>query len=173
MMSTLVTVAIISSLEGMVGSNPKLERVFPEESYKPEKRDGLLAKSLPFGCSPGKFFEDKYDGDRVLVYIFEAKVQGVRSNLVSLGFTLGKTAIVDELKVVIGEMMKLLDAHNLQTIPFLTENLPKIQKALNRQIKTNFKDQDGKKIEFNLPGILKEYNLRLKKEDRKVRGGIF
>ena len=169
-MSNLLTVSIISSLEGHVGSNPEIIQVYPESSLK-GSRSEILKKSLPTGAVPKTFYENKIHGEKIIVYTFEVKQFG-RNDLASIGFTLDKYALVEDIKKVIIEIIDVLNEKNILTFEVLKTNLPKIMKALNKMTKLEI-TVNGEVIEtLDIQHIMKIKKLKLKSKNRVRRGII-
>jgi hypothetical protein len=166
----MLTVSIISSLEGHVGSNPEIIQVYPESSLKGSKSE-ILKKSLPTGAIPKTFYEDKIHGERIIVYTFEVNQSG-RNDLASIGFTLDKYAIVEDIKKVIIEIIDVLTEKNILTFEILKTNLPKIMESLNKMTKFEI-TINGEVIEtLDIQHIVKTKKLELKSKERVRRGII-
>ncbi len=165
-----VLVSIVSSLGGYEGSNPKLEKLYPVDGWAGENE--IIQKSLPYGATPDTFFQEKLNGKNILVYTFEIQVEGKRNDLVSIGFALGKDAIVEDLKIVIKFLIRFLEEKKALKIDILKNNLPEIMISFNKHVAVEIKIQDGRIIKFNLPKLLKLKKIKLKKSARKVKGGL-
>lgn len=162
-MSNCVAVSIIASLEGIRGSNPKIEGFFPKIK---SMDDDLLKVSLPFGTNPGEFSLGLWDNNKILSYVFEIIRENDRNDLASISFSLVKNSIPEALKDVIQELITRLESHGLLKIDILNANLSKIVKGLNNESKIKI-DQ----MVFDVGYYIRTKKLKLKIE-RKVRGGI-
>ena len=63
-MST-VLVSIVSNLEGMVGSNPKVLSIYPNTLEASEET--IIQKSFPHGATPDKFYEDTKGSNKFFI----------------------------------------------------------------------------------------------------------
>jgi hypothetical protein len=168
--SDLITVSIISSLEGYTGSNPEIVQVYPESSLKSSNTE-ILEKSLPTGAIPKTFYENKLHHEKILVYTFEVNQAG-RNDLASIGFTLDKYAIVDDLKKVVSEIIDVLNKNDKLTFKVLKTNLPKIMESLNTFSPLEI-TEEGVIIEtLDIKNIMKTKKLELKSKERVRRGII-
>ncbi|MHA1718982.1 MAG: hypothetical protein ACTSWX_06960 [Promethearchaeota archaeon] len=161
-MSSTVLVSIISGLEGRVGSNPKIIKIYPDNLDATE--EFILEKSLPHGALPDQFFQDKLDSRNILVYTFEIEKDG-RNDLASIGLVLDKDVIIENLQPIIKCLINRLNSENLLTYEIFQESLPKIIDGLNKKSKIKI----GKMI-FDVNSILNEEKLELKQKTRKARG---
>lgn len=161
-MSSTVLVSIISGLEGRVGSNPKIIKIYPDNLDVTE--EFILEKSLPHGAMPDQFFEDKLDSRKILVYTFEIEKDG-RNDLASIGLVLDKDVIIENLQPIIKRLVNRLNSENLLTYEIFQESLPKIIDGLNKESKIKI----GNMI-FDVKSILNEEKLELKEKSRKARG---
>ena len=161
-MSSTVLVSIISGLEGRVGSNPKIIKIYPDNLDTTE--EFILEKSLPHGAMPDQFFEDKLDSRKILVYTFEIEKDG-RNDLASIGLVLDKDVIVENLQPVIKRLVNRLNSENLLTYEIFQESLPKIIDGLNKESKIEI----GNMI-FDVKSILNEEKLELKEKSRILKG---
>ena len=128
-MSSTVLVSIISGLEGRVGSNPKIIKIYPDNLDVTEEY--ILERSLPHGALPDQFFEDKLDSRKILVYTFEIQKDG-RNDLASIGLVLDKDVIIANLQPIIKRLVNRLNSENLLTLEIIQESLPKIIEGLNK-----------------------------------------
>ena len=161
-MSSTVLVSIICGLEGRVGSNPKIIKIYPDNLDATEEY--ILERSLPHGALPDQFFEDKLDSRKILVYTFEIQKDG-RNDLASIGLVLDKDVIIANLQPIIKRLVKRLNSENLLTLEIIQENLPKIIEGLNKESKIKI----GNLI-FDVKSILNEEKIELKEKSRKARG---
>lgn len=161
-MSSTVLVSIICGLEGRVGSNPKIIKIYPDNLDATEEY--ILEKSLPHGALPDQFFEDKLDSRKILVYTFEIQKDG-RNDLASIGLVLDKDVIIANLQPIIKRLIKRLNEENLLTLEIFKESLPKIIDGLNKESKIKI----GNMI-FDVKSILNEEKIELKEKSRKARG---
>ena len=161
-MSSTVLVSIISGLEGRVGSNPKIIKIYPDNLDVTE--EFILEKSLPHGAMPDQFFEDKLDSRKILVYTFEIEKDG-RNDLASIGLVLDKDVIIENLQPIIKRLVNRLNSENLLTYEIFQESLPKIIDGLNKESKIKI----GNMV-FDVKSILNEEKLELKEKSRKARG---
>ena len=106
-MSSTVLVSIICGLEGRVGSNPKIIKIYPDNLDATEEY--ILEISLPHGALPDQFFEDKLDSRKILVYTFEIQKDG-RNDLASIGLVLDKDVIIANLQPIIKRLVKRLNS---------------------------------------------------------------
>ena len=161
-MSSTVLVSIICGLEGRVGSNPKIIKIYPDNLDATEEY--ILERSLPHGALPDQFFEDKLDSRKILVYTFEIQKDG-RNDLASIGLVLDKDVIIANLQPIIKRLVKRLNSENLLTLEIIQENLPKIIEGLNKESKIKIGN-----IIFDVKSILNEEKIELKEKSRKARG---
>ena len=161
-MSSTVLVSIICGLEGRVGSNPKIIKIYPDNLGVTE--EFILERSLPHGALPDQFFEDKLDSRKILVYTFEIQKDG-RNDLASIGLVLDKDVIIANLQPIIKRLVKRLNSENLLTLEIIQESLPKIIEGLNKESKIKI----GNMI-FDVKSILSEEKIELKEKSRKTRG---
>jgi hypothetical protein len=161
-MSSTVLVSIICGLEGRVGSNPKIIKIYPDNLDATEEY--ILERSLPHGALPDQFFEDKLDSRKILVYTFEIQKDG-RNDLASIGLVLDKDVIIANLQPIIKRLIKRLDSENLLTLEIIQDSLPKIIEGLNKESKIKI----GNLI-FDVKSILTEEKIELKEKSRKTRG---
>lgn len=161
-MSSTVLVSIICGLEGRVGSNPKIIKIYPDNLDATEEY--ILERSLPHGALPDQFFEDKLDSRKILVYTFEIQKDG-RNDLASIGLVLDKDVIIANLQPIIKRLVKRLNSENLLTLEIIQESLPKIIEGLNKESKIKI----GNMI-FDVKSILNEEKIELKEKSRKARG---
>jgi len=161
-MSSTVLVSIISGLEGRVGSNPKIIKIYPDNLDVTEEY--ILERSLPHGALPDQFFEDKLDSRKILVYTFEIEKDS-RNDLASIGLVLDKDVIIENLQPIIKRLVNRLNSENLLTYEIFQESLPKIIDGLNKESKIKI----GNMI-FDVKSILNEEKLELKEKSRKARG---
>ena len=161
-MSSTVLVSIISGLEGRVGSNPKIIKIYPDNLDVTEEY--ILERSLPHGALPDQFFEDKLDSRKILVYTFEIQKDG-RNDLASIGLVLDKDVIIANLQPIIKRLVNRLNSENLLTLEIIQESLPKIIEGLNKESKIKI----GNMI-FDVKSILNEEKIELKEKSRKSRG---
>ncbi|MHA1476272.1 MAG: hypothetical protein ACTSQ5_13935 [Promethearchaeota archaeon] len=161
-MSSTVLVSIICGLEGRVGSNPKIIKIYPDNLDVTEEY--ILERSLPHGALPDQFFEDKLDSRKILVYTFEIQKDG-RNDLASIGLVLDKDVIIANLQPIIKRLVKRLNSENLLTLEIIQESLPKIIEGLNKESKIKI----GNMI-FDVKSILNEEKIELKEKSRKARG---
>ncbi len=161
-MSSTVLVSIICGLEGRVGSNPKIIKIYPDNLDVTEEY--ILERSLPHGALPDQFFEDKLDSRKILVYTFEIEKDG-RNDLASIGLVLDKDVIIENLQPIIKRLVNRLNSENLLTYEIFQESLPKIIDGLNKESKIKI----GNMI-FDVKSILNEEKLELKEKSRKARG---
>ena len=162
-MSSTVLVSIISGLEGRVGSNPKIIKIYPDNLDVTE--EFILERSLPHGALPDQFFEDKLDSRNILVYTFQIHQEDGRNDLASIGLVLDKDVIIANLQPIIKRLVKRLESENLLTLDIIQDSLPKIIELLNKESKIKI----GNMI-FDVKSILNEENLELKEKSRKARG---
>jgi len=161
-MSSTVLVSIICGLEGRVGSNPKIIKIYPDNLDVTEEY--ILERSLPHGALPDQFFEDKLDSRKILVYTFEIQKDG-RNDLASIGLVLDKDVIIANLQPIIKRLVNRLNSENLLTLEIIQESLPKIIEGLNKESKIKI----GNMI-FDVKSILNEEKIELKEKSRKARG---
>ncbi len=161
-MSSTVLVSIICGLEGRVGSNPKIIKIYPDNLDATEEY--ILEKSLPHGALPDQFFEDKLDSRKILVYTFEIQKDG-RNDLASIGLVLDKDVIIENLQPIIKRLVNRLNSENLLTLEIIQESLPKIIEGLNKESKIKICN-----MIFDVKSILNEEKLELKEKSRKARG---
>ena len=161
-MSSTVLVSIICGLEGRVGSNPKIIKIYPDNLDATEEY--ILERSLPHGALPDQFFEDKLDSRKILVYTFEIQKDG-RNDLASIGLVLDKDVIIANLQPIIKRLVKRLNSENLLTLEIIQDSLPKIIEGLNKESKIKI----GNMI-FDVKSILSEEKIELKEKSRKARG---
>ncbi len=157
----------ISTLEGRVGSNPELIKVFPpsvldiqDQMEKEKTYNELLNKSLPNGANPYEFFEDKFLTNRILVYTFEIFQEDGRNDLASIGFSIDKDMVVDDLKIIITDIIQFMRDSKILSMELVKENLQNIMKSLNKRSKLKIK-ANGKKFVLDIASILKEKNITL------------
>ena len=161
-MSSTVLVSIICGLEGRVGSNPKIIKIYPDNLDATEEY--ILERSLPHGALPDQFFEDKLDSRKILVYTFEIQKDG-RNDLASIGLVLDKDVIIANLQPIIKRLVKRLNSENLLTLEIIQESLPKIIDGLNKESKIKIGN-----MMFDVKSILNEEKIELKEKSRKARG---
>lgn len=164
-MSALATLSMLSSLEGRIGSNPKLIRYYPE--LPNVNTNKLLSKSLPIGAESGHFYEDSLEGEPILTYIFEVENENSRADLISLSFAIDKDTIVDDLKVIIHALILGLQIQKLLSYQIIADYLPQILEGLNNQSKITIGTYT-----FDLPSIIHAKHMQLRVQNRKIKGGI-
>ena len=162
-MSSTVLVSIISGLEGRVGSNPKIIKIYPDNLDATEEY--ILERSLPHGALPDQFFEDKLDSRNILMLLPPLKYEDGRNDLCSIGLVLDKDVIIANLQPIIKRLVKRLDEENLLTLEVFQESLPKIIDGLNKESKIKI----GGML-FDVKSILTEEKIELKEKTRKARG---
>jgi len=161
-MSSIVSISMVSGLEGCVGSNPMLLKIYPPTQDYTE--EAIIAKALPHGAQPYQFYMDTMDSRKLLIYTFEIAQEG-RNDLGSIGFVVGKDTIIENLQTLIKDLVEDMQANGLLTFAILQEYLPQIIEGLNKQSKIKFG-----KVKFDVASALKKQNIALQLDSRKVRG---
>ena len=164
----------ISRLGGFEGSNPEIYASYPEfeDFFKNEDRTLFLEKTLPSACKPDTFSIDKIKDKYILSYIFalRAEMQGVRDDLASI------TVVVPEKQVNIIEFEKLfrliIDSFKWEmeklTPVILKTMIERIYSGVNGNQKIKLVDAD-----VDIPGLIKNKKLKIKKESKSMVGKLF
>jgi hypothetical protein len=161
-MSSVVSTLMVSGLEGCVGSNPMLLKIYPPTQDYTE--EAIIAKALPHGAQPYQFYMDTMDSRKLLIYTFEIRQEG-RNDLGSIGLVVGKDTIMKNLQTLIKELVNDMQTNGVLTFDILQEYLPQIIDGLNNQCKIKFG-----KVKFDVASMLKKQNIALQLDSRKVRG---
>ena len=171
MLDIIVNNSMISGLEGKVGSNPRVVRIYPEDIEFTQ--DELITKSLPEGCKPGDLIVDEIKGRKIFVIVFEIEKATDRNDLASLSFLLEKDVVEKDFEILTSELIDFLKKRDLLYINYLEEQLPAILSGFNETKKIKFKNlETNEDYEFDVSTIIKEKKLKLKTKARKTRGGF-
>lgn len=171
MLDIIVNNSMISGLEGKVGSNPRVVRIYPEDIEFTQ--DELITKSLPEGCKPGDLIVDEIKGRKIFVIVFEIEKATDRNDLASLSFLLEKDVVEKDFEILTSELIDFLKKRDLLYINYLEEQLPAILSGFNETKKIKFKNlETNEDYEFDVPTIIKKKKLQLKTKARKTRGGF-
>lgn len=164
-MTESVAVSIISELPGYVNSNPKIVRIHPDKLKV--SHDELLMKSLPNGAEPGHFYQDNLGRHKIISYVFDINSDEHRADLVSIGFTIEKNAVIKGLQYVLGKLIEAMKNHGVLNVEMLDEHLPVILDGLQKESRIKI----GKMV-FDVKAVLKQSNTTIKKKKRKRRGAM-
>jgi hypothetical protein len=148
----MIKAAYITRLPGKPGSNLEVSLAYPETNLP---REDILRIMLPTGAGIDEFFEEQIEEDDILVYTFHIPNEGFRADLASIGLVYDKPTNKYVLKDVIGELFKFLHKEELVTVEILTENLPLIVDALNKEVKLTIETENKKHV-FDIPGYIKK-----------------
>jgi hypothetical protein len=164
-MKPIVTNIIISKLKGETGSNPVIHTIFPNDSGI--KRDKIISQTLPNGAKIGEMYDFVYKRQDLLVFVSELKIEGRRSDIVTIGLLLNdhvdKTTIKSILKTIFSEFQ----VNNFEGIDEFADLAKKLCNGLNSG---NFSMNS---YSFNIHGYLSNTGMSLEREIRKVQGGLF
>ena len=164
-MKPIVTNAIISSLKGETGSNPIINSIFPNDSGINTNK--IISHTLPSGSRSGEVYEFSYKRQDLLVFVSELKIEGRRSDIVTISLLLNdnvdKTTITSIMKTIISE----IQVRNFEEMNEYVDFAKKLCLGLNSG---NF---NMNSYSFDIHGYLSNTGLSLERNSRKVQGGLF
>lgn len=153
---------VLACLEGRIGSNPKIVRVYP--SIK-GKLDDIIPIFLPYGAKPDMYYEGIYENQRYFTLIYEIAQKDSRSDLVS--FSIVNSRNQENNKLIIKELISKLKMENLFSLEVLSDSLPAILEGVQNESTIKFE-----RLIFDIQKFLELNNLKSTKNVRKVKGAL-
>jgi hypothetical protein len=158
---------VICELKGHENSNPMILTAYPNSDTAYEEYHSQIPNFLPYGVKLGDFREKKIKKYRIITYIFRISSINNRDNLASISIILDKTLNSELYKMVLKEIIDLLDKNNILNERILENNLKEIYEGINTE-----KDIQIENISINLSEFFKENKPKFIKEKPKLKGSF-
>lgn len=153
---------VLACLEGKIGSNPKIVRIYPSIRGK---IDDLIPIFLPFGARPDMYYEGIYENQRYFTLIYEIEQKESRSDLVSISLVNNKS--LENNKQIIKELISKMKTDNQFSLELLSDNLPMILEGIENESTIKIGN-----LFFDIQKFLEINNLKSTKNVRKVKGAL-
>jgi len=159
--------AILAKLGGYIGSNPEIISSFPSVTTIGGETE-ILKKCFPLGAKVGDFVEDRFNKHLVLSYIFKVQQESVRDDLFSLSVLLHKRDKIDIYKLVLKELIEILDGNRLLSEAILNQYHDIIYEGMNQE-----KDVYIEDLLIDFSRIFKDIKAKILKQKPQLKGSFF
>jgi len=158
--------SVLCKLGGFVNSNLEIVSSYPPLNVSSESE--ILSKCFPIGSKIGDYIVDKYRKYSILSYVFKVLQKENRDDLLSFSVLLGKRDNTEIYKVVIKELIDILDVNGLLTESILTEYQQTIFEGMNEE-----KDISVENVVIDFSRIFIDIKSKLIKQKPNVKGSFF
>ncbi len=162
-----ISAIVLSELKGSVNSNPAILCSYPYEINYLESSN-LINKFLPFGSKAGDCIESRIAKENIVSYMFKIKNFQGRDDLMSMSLITGHKDEIDRCKLVLKELVEIVEKRGKLSEIFLETNLKSIFEGIEGETEIKMKD-----LAVNLEKIFAQVESKELKKKPNLKGALF